>query len=300
MNNLISDKELNALHTVTQKITADIAKTYQMVGMIQMSDFTRKLVDLTTLKILAEIKETKRYKGLELINKDGELITVTTFRDFCKTIGLSGETVDRNLLNLKVLGEEFFETSRRLGLSYREMGKIRQLPEEARSEIINTDYSKSEDKDELLEKLEDLTVQYYKENSELKEQLQRKTEDYEAQSRVLANKDKHLNRLDVELQKTKTFIENIAPDEEVELLREELAKKFYSAEVILRGSARQIIKKLDERKIDVNEHCKFIEGLIICIEDVLIELREAYVQKYATETYTPEWAKGDNFLDTQE
>ncbi|MDG6255942.1 hypothetical protein P9J84_11045, partial [Glaesserella parasuis] len=123
MSELTLSQEQNAVALAAKAMTQDKAQAYELVGMIKAFDFTRKLVTVTTLKSLQEIKESKRYKDLELTDQDGKMVTVTTFRDFCTTLGFSGEKIDQDLLNLNTFGEEFFETSQRLGLGYREMRK---------------------------------------------------------------------------------------------------------------------------------------------------------------------------------
>ncbi|MEB4492776.1 hypothetical protein QQW93_00180, partial [Pasteurella multocida] len=182
------------------------AQAHELVGMIKAFDFTKKLVTVTTLKALSEIKESKLFKGLELTNQDGKLVTVTTFRDFCGLLGFSGEKIDQDLLNLNTFGEEFFETSQRLGLGYRDLRKLRKLPEDARSEIVDADYSEATDKEDLIEKIEELTVKHAKEKESLEAQLKTAKDNYTAQARVLDNKNKRIDQLDAELEKKKQYI----------------------------------------------------------------------------------------------
>ena len=64
-------------------------------------------------------------QGLNYIDKDGQPATVTNFEDFCAACGFSPRKVYEALQNLNYFGEEFMETSQRLGLGYREMRKLR-------------------------------------------------------------------------------------------------------------------------------------------------------------------------------
>ena len=57
------------------------------------------------------------------------------------------------------------------------------------------------DKEELIEKIEDLTAQHAKEKEALQAQLKRKSDDYEAQAKVLTTKNERINHLDLELAK---------------------------------------------------------------------------------------------------
>ena len=293
----MSEKDIqNSTALAAQALTQDKAQAYELAGMIKAFDFTQKLVTVTTLKIINEVKKTKSYKGLEIMNPSGELVTVTTFKDFCACLGLSVETVDRNLLNLNVLGEEFLETSQRLGLGYREMRKLRKLPDDARAEIIEADYSETADKEELLEKIEDLTAKHAKEKAELESKLKRKTDDYDAQSRVLDNKNKRIDQLDAELEKKRHYIDTLTPDQRGGALREETAAISYKAEAILRGQVWQAFEALEshgnEHGID---HKQFMSGVLAEYQLILSDLKSHFgIDDTPSGEDLPEWARGED------
>lgn len=295
MSELTLSQEQNAVALATKAMTQDKAQAYELVGMIKAFDFTRKLVTVTTLKSLQEIKESKRYKDLELTDKDGKMVTVTTFRDFCTTLGFSGEKIDQDLLNLNTFGEEFFETSQRLGLGYREMRKLRQLPEEARAEIIDADYSDATDKEELIEKIEDLTAKHAKEKETLQAQLKRKSEDYEAQAKVLANKNERINKLDMELAKKTHLIDTQTPDQRGEVLREETAGISYKAEAILRGQVFQAFEALAKHSEETGiDHRQFMSGVLAEYQLILSEFQQHFqLDDSPSGSDLPEWARDD-------
>lgn len=288
----MSEKEIqNTTALAAQALTQDKAQAYELVGMIKAFDFTQKLVTVTTLKIINEVKKTKSYKGLEIMNPSGELVTVTTFKDFCACLGLSVETVDRNLLNLNVLGEEFLETSQRLGLGYREMRKLRQLPEDARAEIVEADYSEATDKEELLERIEDLTAKHAKEKAELESKLKRKTDDYDAQAQVLANRNERINKLDAELAKKEQWFKNLTPEQKGEALREEAGKLGYKIEAQVRTTLRSAFITLSEHQQESGaDHKQFMTGLLAQIEVAINELYGAFrLDKTHYTGYEPRW-----------
>lgn len=211
MTDLKLSEQQDAMVLASQAMTQDLAHAHEVMGMVKAFSFVQKLATVATLKTLAEIKETKKYKGLSYIDQEGKLATVATWEDYCKACGSSARKIDTDLQNLNTFGEEFFETSQRLGLGYREMRKLRQLPEEARAEIVDADYSATTDKEELIEKIEDLTAQHTKEKEALQAQLKRKSDDYEAQAKVLATKNERINHLDLELAKKTKAIETQTP-----------------------------------------------------------------------------------------
>lgn len=296
MTDLTIEQSQNAVALAAQQMTQDKAQAYELVGMIKAFDFTQKLVTVTTLKLLAEIKENNKYKGLELLNSKGEVVTVTTWANFCTTLGFSREQMDENLRNLNTFGENFLETSQRLGLGYREMRKLRQLPEEARAEIVEADYSNVDDKEELIEKLEDLTAKFSQEKKVLEGKLAQSQANYEAQSKVLANKNKRIDDLDAELQKKKQHINTLTPDQKGGLLRKEAVQIAYGAEAILRGQVFQAFEALTAHTQETGvDHKQFMSGVLAEYQLILSELKEHFnLDDEPSGSNIPEWARPDS------
>ncbi|WP_109843691.1 hypothetical protein [Aggregatibacter aphrophilus] len=288
---LAQQQETEAL--VAKQMTQDKAQAHELIGMIKAFDFTQKLVTVTTLKAINEIKQSKQYKGLDIYNPQGKLVTVTTFREFCEALGFSVEKIDQDLLNLNTLGESFLETSQRLGLGYRDLRKLRKLPEDARAEIVDAEFSESADKEELLEKIEELTAKHAQEKQILEGQLKQSHANYEAQSKVLKNKNDRINQLDIELEKKKNHINTLSPDEKGGLLRKETSQLVYNAEAILRGQVWKAFETLDSHTQESGiDHKQFMVGTLAEIELVLNELRTAFnLPRLADGDNRPEWAR---------
>jgi len=83
--------------------------------MLKFAQFQKKVVTVTTIKLLAELKESKKYKNLSLVGEDGNPVPVTTFSDLCQAMGLSYEKVNQDIQNLSAFGEEFLESAQRIG-----------------------------------------------------------------------------------------------------------------------------------------------------------------------------------------
>ncbi|WP_233116879.1 hypothetical protein [Aggregatibacter actinomycetemcomitans] len=67
---LAQQQETEAL--VAKQMTQDKAQAHELIGMIKAFDFTQKLVTVTTLKAINEIKQSKQYKGLDIYNPQGK------------------------------------------------------------------------------------------------------------------------------------------------------------------------------------------------------------------------------------
>lgn len=294
MTNLRLSEQQDAVALATKAMTQDIAEAHEAMGMVRAFGFVNKLLTVGTLKVMREVKEAKKYKGL-VTYIDGELTTVGSWEEFCKACGLTRQKVDEDLQNLSKFGEEFLETSQRLGLGYREMRKLRQLPEEARAEIVDADYSDTTDKEELIEKIEDLTAQHAKEKEALQAQLKRKSDDYEAQAKVLATKNERINHLDLELAKKTKAIETQTPEQRGGVLREEAAAISYKAEAVLRGQVFQAFEALTAHTEATGiDHKQFMSGVLAEYQLILSELKERFgLDDTPSGEALPEWARED-------
>lgn len=290
MTDLTIEQSQNAVALAAKQMTQDKAQAYEMLGMVKMSDFTRKLVTVSHIKVLAEFKESKKYKDLDIQDINGNWLHVTKWEEFCNALGYSREKIDADILNLSTFGETFLETSQRLGLGYRDLRKLRKLPEDTRAEIVEADYSETADKEDLIEKIEELSVKHAKEKESLQAQLKTAKDNYEAQAKVLANKNDQIDRLDTELAKKTKAIETRSPDQKGGDLRKEVSQIAYGAEAILRGQVRSAFDALlthsEESGID---HTQFMSGVVAEIELILIELKETYGLNDMPSAETPDW-----------
>lgn len=292
----MSEKEIqNSTALAAQALTQDIAEAHEAMGMIKAFGFVNKLLTVGTLKILTEIKNNKKYKGL-VTYIDGKLTTVGSWEQYCKACGFSVNKVDEDLLNLSVLGEEFLEDSQRLGLGYRDLRKLRKLPDDARAEIVEADYSEATDKEELLERIEDLTAKFAKEKGELEGKLKRKSEDYDAQAKVLANRNERINKLDAELVKKEKLIATQTPEQRGGALREETAAISYKAEAILRGQVWQAFEALEAHSSEHGiDHKQFMSGVLAEYQLILSELKSHFgIDDTPSGEDLPEWARGED------
>ncbi|MEB3475769.1 hypothetical protein ROV40_03350 [Pasteurella multocida] len=295
MTNLTIEQSQNAVALAAKQMTQDLAEAHEAMGMIKAFSFVEKLLTVGTLKILRELKISKKYKGLSYIDQDGKVLTVGSWEQYCKACGLSVNKVDEDLQNLNAFGENFLEESQRLGLGYRDLRKLRKLPEEARAEIVEADYSETADKEDLIEKIEELTVKHAKEKESLEAQLKTAKDNYTAQARVLDNKNKRIDQLDAELEKKKQYINTLTPDEKGGVLRKETSQLVYGSEAILRGQVWKAFETLDAHTQESGiDHKQFMVGTLAEIELVINELRTAFnLPQMADGSNVPEWDRPD-------
>lgn len=235
----MTDNASQIQHTATQLATAvnqqQIALS-EKIGALKAFEFTKKLLTVSTIKMLAEVKESQEYKGLQVLSHDGKLLTVSTWEDFCLSIGISRQKVDLDIQNLSAFGEEFLETSQRMGIGYRDLRKLRKLPEDEQQVIINGEAVKAEDKESLIDIIEEMSVKHAKDKaslqkkletteSELAKRIKELEADNQAKDSVLSSKNKKIDELDQRLTIRKDISQHHIVQAEVEAhINDELAQ----------------------------------------------------------------------------
>lgn len=189
----------DALNSTLNAITNEQLLLSEKVGALKAFEFTKKLLTVSTIKILAELKESSEYKGLQVIGQDGKLLTVSTWEQFCQSIGKSRQHIDEEIRNLSAFGEDFLETSQRMGIGYRDLRKLRKIPDDEREVIINGEAVQAGDKDSLIELIEDMSVKHSKVKSKLENQVKDLTAEAKAKDRVIADKQKTIDDKNTEL-----------------------------------------------------------------------------------------------------
>ncbi len=204
-NNFHEDAEKSqALAIATKAITADQLQLSEKVGAIKATGFFKKVATVSEIKMLAEIKESKQYKGLRLYDTNGNCLQVSTWAEFCQTIGRSHQHIDEDIRNLSAFGEDFLETSQRMGVGYRDLRKLRQLPDSDREVVINDVAVNAGDKETIVELIDDLTAKHAADKAELEKQLADEKAERQATDKVIANKDKKINELSKQLAREET------------------------------------------------------------------------------------------------
>jgi hypothetical protein len=220
--------------TMRDAVTIQQVQLAEMVGQLRAFDFMTRFSGLAQLKFLAELKETKAYKGQKALNAKGELVEMSSFGDVCEVLGISRSKADEDIQNLAMFGEDFLEASQRLGLGYRQLRQLRALPEDTRQLVIEGEAVRSNDPEALKDLLEDLAAR----NAAIRKEKEDLAADLAARDKVLEDKGRKLDEAQTELTKIKT----LPPDKRILLEAEREAdarKKLDAAMLDLVGSAVQ-------------------------------------------------------------
>lgn len=292
-----TEEKLAILRKTENEFEKYKGEAYTLLGRFEAFNFMRNFLEFSELKMIERIKETKAYRGLWVTDKKtGEQKQINTLKEFCECLGISYETANNHLNYLRDLGEPLYKESMRLGVSNREMRRLRALPDDALTEIAKQDYSEDEDKTRLLTILSEYELKNQQQAETLKEttqKLEESQQNYEALSRVNENKDKRINQLDLELQKSKTLIETATPDEYGDRLRLTAGKQAYSIQLNIIGELNASFKLLKEHqeKTRINHH-QFMSGIIGQLYlDLSLLAREYQLNDFADGDERPDWIK---------
>lgn len=120
---------------------------------------------------------------------------------------MSREKADQDILNLSMFGEDFLETSQRMGLGYRDLRKLRKLDDADREVIINGESVKTEDRESLIDLIEEMSAKHAKDKAALNKKVTDLSADVDAKDQIIKTKDTKLNQMDTELTKFKSPVE---------------------------------------------------------------------------------------------
>lgn len=251
----------------------------QMLGQIQMSRAISKFTDVVSLSKLQYIKENKIYRcvaGQKATDAAGnEIADVGTWEGFCAALGCTRSKIDEDLTNLKVFGQEALDQMQSTGIGYRQMRQFRQLPLDAKTELIEA--AKAGDTDTLLELAEDLIAKHIKEKTGLEQELAAKDQRIAKHVATIAAHDDAADRLAVQP------VHALVADSAARALG------------VVRGELRDGFEKLHAHHRDNNSGGAGVQavmaGYVAELQQALNELREAFVLEDPVGDGTPAWKK---------
>lgn len=197
----MSELDQSQLAQIKQSVSSEQIQFSEKLGMLKATSLFKKLLTVSEIKFLADIKETKQYKGLSVLGENGELLTVSTWADFCSGLGKSHQHVDEEIRNLGVFGEDFLETSQRMSLGYRDLRKLRKLDDADREVIIEGEAVKAEDRESLIDLIEEMSAKHRKQKDALETENKELKADKDALETILQKKDEKVNQLDTQVTK---------------------------------------------------------------------------------------------------
>lgn len=195
---------------------AQSLRVAEAAGMITAFQYNETANRVAMLKLFAQIRDSKAYKGARVTDRaSGETVTVTTWEEFCTAYGYSKTKIHEDLQNLAAFGGDFMEMQEKLGLGYRDLRLLRNgiaaLPPEERQAILD-DVAAAEGPEEVKEKLADLRLELAKAKADRKEL----EADMQAKDKVSKEKSEKLDRLEEQVAR----LTSMSPNERQKALDE--------------------------------------------------------------------------------
>ena len=215
-------EEINVIEAIGESTNQHANIDVSMIlGRLQMSQTMAKFADAVSLSILKDIKETKSYRELKgktftLSDNAGErqVVLTGTWEEFCRLCHTSKSSVDERLMNLEIFGESALQSMQSLGMTTRDLKKLRKLPEEELKAIVDGGEVKVSDREEALELIEEMAVKHRKETRTLRDKLNQSEQTNKANSALLAEKNKKIDELSLKLEKPLTKVQQRQQEEE--------------------------------------------------------------------------------------
>ena len=195
----------------------ELAQSLHMAGatgMIAAFQYNETANRVAMLKLFAQIRDSKAYKGASVVDRNGEIRVVSTWEEFCTAHGYSKRKIDEDLQNLAAFGGDFMEMQEKLGLGYRDLRLLRNgiaaLPPEERQAVL--DDVAADDSEEVKARLADLRLELAKARADRKEL----EADMQAKDKVSKEKSEKLDRLEEQVAR----LTSMSPDERQKALDE--------------------------------------------------------------------------------
>lgn len=196
----------------------ELAQSLHMAGatgMIAAFQYNETANRVAMLKLFAQIRDSKAYKGASVADRNGETRVVSTWEEFCTAHGYSKRKIDEDLQNLAAFGGDFMEMQEKLGLGYRDLRLLRNgiaaLPPEERQAVLD-DVAAADDSEEVKARLADLRLELAKARADRKEL----EADMQAKDKVSKEKSEKLDRLEEQVAR----LTSMSPDERQKALDE--------------------------------------------------------------------------------
>ena len=187
----------NAMSDAARTLTQERIDMNQMLGRVQATQAIAAMLDSLSLAQIAQIKETKAYRHFhdQTMMIDGIEVRLSTWEGFCAAIGGSRRSIEEKLDNLQLLGESALARAQELGMTTRELRRLRKLDESDQKVIVGELEAAVGDKEAIIDLITEMSTKHAKNKDALEKQLEDQQAEAKASTRILQDKDKKIAEL---------------------------------------------------------------------------------------------------------
>ena len=254
-----------------------IAEASRLTGRVEAFELINKFANVSNLMTLKRIKESKIYK---------EIPGISTWEEYCKSIGFSRQKVDLDLDNLNTFGEQFLTTVSSFELGYRELrslsSKVKtgelQIKDEAI--VIDGETISLEEKDILKDALTDLVAKNKEEISKLKAENKAKEKMVQTYAEAKEKKEQELKQANIEKDALKDKLNSlyhgrlgkVAVDDRDDF--QDITNLELDANKLI--AAANLLLEKDYSNFNANMFCAVISKLMVAVDDIRIKAALKY------------------------
>ncbi len=279
----------------------DAEEVHKALGRIEGLEFLRRVGDVAIAQVFAEVRKSKKYKGLPYKDEDGNIRHVEDFKEFCKVkLGKSYTRCYELSQNLTMLGTDLYESAERIGFRAMDYRALKALPPEEQAVIKEA--IASESKDQVVDILQDMAARHQTEKEAAKREKDDMSADLEARSKLLADKAERLEETEGELFKLKSLPPNA--NLELKLAREEEAVKaldqvFVSGLAGLNALFMQVDAIICNEDVALHTKQYAVQTVQMLCQDVQQNLANYGIPVDFEEIVTPAWMRGTAKADLE-
>ncbi|HRQ63909.1 MAG TPA: hypothetical protein PKZ76_03445 [Xanthomonadaceae bacterium] len=210
IDNAIDDNALAKAHAETDQMrsvlaqfTPELINHYINIGAARQAAQAAKVHNAQCAATLKQIKDTRSYRlarGLRLALPNGsEIVHDGSWETECAVHGISRQHADRQIALIEDLGEEFLDAVQTLGVSYRQLNRLRTLPEPEREVLIEGVRAHAGDAETIQELITETLARKQQEIERVSAELEREREEHAeekaADEQIIREKDERINKL---------------------------------------------------------------------------------------------------------
>lgn len=260
---VLDEAKATAVTVALNQITTEQLAANQLLGRVQAVSAIGKLLGAFSFAQLIAVKEQKTYRHLkgQVMTINGEEVHLDTWDGFCRAIGSSRRTIDEQLQNLAEFGEDALNRAQELGMTTRELRKLRKLNEADQQVVIGELEAAVGDKEAIVELIETMSAKHAKQKAALEKDLAVQKAEAKATARIVEDKNQKI----AELEKLIVKQETVSLDEKREQEMLLVVQAEVRADAAIQAYEKQITQALERYPDDeqiLNNVGDGIKGLI--------------------------------------
>lgn len=264
------EDKARAVQDVARQMGEEQLAVNQLLGRIQAVSSISAMLEAGNLMQLQQIKKNKTYRQLagQTANINGETVKLDTWEGFCTAIGSSRSVVDENLKNLADFGEVALQRATELGMTVRELRKLRQLDTADQTVVIGEIEASVGDKEAIVDLIDTMSAKHAKECEQLQQQIDDNAAEAKASSRIIADKTKKITDLETQIVKQ----ENRTLDEQTQDMIFALDRAVVEMRVPIPGLDDAIAALMDSTDTTLHIHAaNALREIITAVQDIQIK-----------------------------